>query len=60
MCAFIINNESSLHASERGYLKCINVLSAACMSLQCSWRPEKGIRYPGTGIIDHGEVPCEC
>lgn len=26
--------------------------------VQCPWRPEKGIGFPGTGVLDGCEPPC--
>lgn len=28
--------------------------------IQCPWRPKDGIRYPGTGVTDSCELPCQC
>jgi hypothetical protein len=30
------------------------------MHVQCPQRSEEGIRFPGTGVIDNCEPPCEC
>lgn len=41
-----------------GCFTCLYVcLCSTC--LQCPWRPEEGVRYPGTGARDSNEPPCE-
>lgn len=39
------------------WLLCISVYR---MHTQYLWRPEKGIRYPGTRVIDHCELSYRC
>jgi hypothetical protein len=30
------------------------------MGVQCSWKPEEGIGWPGTGVTDACALPCGC
>lgn len=42
---------------------CVGYLACMCLNTQfekCSWRPEKDIRSPRTGITDAFQLPCGC
>lgn len=41
-------------------LKVFGLFVCLCSTyVQCLWEPEEGARYPGTGLTDGCERPCE-
>lgn len=49
------NNSTNTHMFL--FLKWLSLVCAPCMCLQYLWRPEDGIRFSGTRIAGHCELP---